>query len=101
MKYLRQIKKFWKVPDIDLFASLNNAKCEKYISWQRDTNSIAIDAFTVSWKRYFFFAFPPFSVILRVIQKIMIDKAEDILDNNYLEFIGLKFQKSSLQIFFS
>ena len=35
-------------PDIDLFASSTNAKCEKFVSWHRDPKSVAIDAFTLS-----------------------------------------------------
>ena len=53
MKYFRQIETYWKEPDIELFAYLNNAKCEKYVSWQGDPNAIAMDAFIVS-RKYFF-----------------------------------------------
>ena len=77
MKYFRQIEKYWKEPDIDLFAYLNNDKSEKYVSSQGDPNAIAIDAFIVS--RKFFLAFPPFSMILPAIQKIIFEKAEGIL----------------------
>ena len=77
MKYFRQIEKYWKEPDIDLFAYLNNAKSEKYVSWKGDINAIALDAFMVS--RKFFLAFPLFSMILPVIQKIIFEKAEGIL----------------------
>lgn len=38
-----------------------------------------MDAFTLSWENINFYAFPPFSVILRVLQKILRDKAEGIL----------------------
>ena len=66
-------------PDIDLFASDANAKCDKFVSWHRDPNSIAINAFTLSWSNISFYAFPPFSMILRVLQKIVTDKAEGIV----------------------
>lgn len=66
-------------PDIDLFASRNNTKCKKFISWLRDPESYAIDAFTVKWEKYFFYAFPPFVLILKVLRKIMSDKARGIL----------------------
>ncbi|XP_043482415.1 uncharacterized protein LOC122511321 [Leptopilina heterotoma] len=61
---------------IDLFASTANKKCKKFISWKQDPNSYAIDAFTVNWNGFKFYAFPPFSVILRTLQKIITDKAE-------------------------
>ena len=38
-----------------------------------------MDAFTVDWKNIEFYAFPPFSCIPRVIQKIWNDKATGIL----------------------
>jgi len=34
--------------DVDLFASLLNAKCDLYVSWIPDPSSFAVDAFTVS-----------------------------------------------------
>lgn len=66
-------------PDIDLFASKDNNKCQTYVSWRRDPNAVAVDAFTIFWGNLFFYAFPPFSLILRVLQKIVNDKAEGIL----------------------
>ena len=56
-------------PEIDLFASRINKKCEKYVSWIRNPGSAAVDALTLPWTPYFFYAFPPFTVILRVLQK--------------------------------
>lgn len=66
-------------PTIDLFASKCNAKCKRYISWFNDPDSIAIDAFTVSWSDEFIYAFPPFSMILRTLRKIQDDKAKGII----------------------
>lgn len=57
-------------PVIDLFASRANAKCDQYISWRKDPDAMDIDAFTLRWKKWFFYAFPPFSVILKMLQKI-------------------------------
>lgn len=66
-------------PNIDLFASYQNTKCEKFISWQPDPESMCVDAFTVNWKAYYFYAFPPFSLIGRVLEKIVLEKASGIL----------------------
>lgn len=66
-------------PDIDLFASRVNTKCKEYVSWKRDPNARAINAFTVDWSRTFFYAFPPFAIISRVIKKIDSEKARGIL----------------------
>lgn len=66
-------------PDIDLFADRNNTKCENFVSWGRDPEAVGVDAFTISWRTYYFYAFPPFALILRVLQKIINDKTEGIL----------------------
>lgn len=65
--------------DVDLFASKANAKCKRYCSWKRDPDSSAVDAFTIPWNNFYFYAFPPFSIILRVLHKIRNDKAEGTL----------------------
>ncbi|OXU18777.1 hypothetical protein TSAR_005754 [Trichomalopsis sarcophagae] len=72
------ISEFGK-PEIDLFASRSNAKCEKYVSWRRDPESVAIDAFTISWEGYYFYAFPPCSLILKVLRKIKNESARGIM----------------------
>lgn len=66
-------------PEIDLFASRTNTKCKTYVSWHPDPNATCVDAFTISWENYNFYAFPPFPLILKCLQKIVQDKAEGIL----------------------
>lgn len=66
-------------PTIDLFASRINKKCTKYISWHKDPDAYAIDSFTVPWLDMFFYAFPPFSVILKALRKIISEKARGIM----------------------
>lgn len=74
-----KILKFFGYPDIDLFASRTNAKCRCYISWKQDPEAMAVDAFTVSWREYYFYAFPPFSMLLKCFRKIMDDEATGIV----------------------
>lgn len=74
-----QIQEKLGIPQVDLFASKNNWKCEKYVSWLKDPDAFACDAFTLYWKNIHFYAFPPFAIVLRVLQKILTDKAEGIL----------------------
>lgn len=64
---------------IDLFTSNSNKKCSKFVSWKRDPESFATDAFTIHWGHYHFYAFPPFSLILRTLEKIIQDKAEGVV----------------------
>ena len=66
-------------PDIDLFAFWINNQVQKYISWKQDPGSIAIDAFSISWSKSDFYAFPPFSIIGSVIRKIIHDGATGII----------------------
>ena len=63
-------------PEVDIFASEQNKKCQKYFSWLPDPQALGIDAFTVSWEHI---SFPPFILIRKAIEKIIYDKAEGIL----------------------
>lgn len=67
------------VPILDLFASRINFKCKKYCSWERDADAIAINAFTISWRDDFWYAFPPFSLINRILKKIKEEGSTGIL----------------------
>lgn len=84
-EYELNIKIFQKIihkfghPDIDLFATRLNKKCPRFISWFPDPESFSIDAFTVNWSKYYFYAFPPFSIITKVLEKIIQDRALGIL----------------------
>lgn len=53
-----------------MFAARNNTKINKFYSWKRDPEAWAIDAFILDWKNLKFYAFPSFSTILKVLQKI-------------------------------
>ena len=70
--------KFGK-PDIDLFASRLNHQVPTYVSWEPDPGAMAMDAFSLDWGKWFFYAFPPFCLISRVLRKIQLDAAKGIL----------------------
>lgn len=74
-----QIVSKFGLPNIDLFASRVNKKCERYVSWSRDPDAYANNAFTLNWKNMYFYAFPPFGIILKVMRKIISDEAEGIV----------------------
>ena len=63
------------LPDIDLFASRLNAKLDQFVSWHPEPGALAIDAFSISWSNQKFYAFPPFSLLTRVLEKILNDVA--------------------------
>ena len=65
--------------DRDLFATRKNCKLEKYVSYVPDKRSCAVNEFSISWKQYTNYAFPPLSIIRQVIQKLCEHLAEMIL----------------------
>lgn len=73
-----QINKLWPVK-LDLFASAWNSQLDSFISWKPQPDASAVDAFSVSWKNRFAYAFPPFSMIARCLNKIMREKSEIVL----------------------
>ena len=67
------------LPEIDLFASRLNAQLDRYVSWLPDPHAESVDAFTLDWSKFDFYAFPPFCLIPHCLQKIKADKAEGLL----------------------
>ena len=63
-------------PKIDLFASRINCQLKRYVSWLPDPDALYTDAFTIAWDKDYNYAFPPFSLIGRVLRKICDEKAE-------------------------
>ena len=66
-------------PDIDLFASRLNAQVETYVSWRPQPMAKFVDTFSIEWSQFSFYAFPPFCLITRCVQKIIHDQASGIL----------------------
>ena len=77
--YEEGIRRMSVKPNIDLFASRLNYRLKPYVSYKPDPGAVAVDAFTVQWSQYVFYAFPPFSVIMRTLQKIQQDQATGLL----------------------
>jgi hypothetical protein len=75
----RQINKSLGAPDVDLFASRLNNQLPRYVSWLPDPGEMAVDAFSIDWSNWFFYAFPPFCLIGKCLQKIKQDLAHGIL----------------------
>ena len=65
-------------PCMDLFASRVNKQCDSYVSYRPDPEAVAINAFYIPWNDYFY-AFPPFSVILRVLSKVKREGIEGLV----------------------
>ena len=77
--YDEGISKLSVKPDIDLFAYRLNYRLKPYMSYKPDPGALAVDASTVHWSQYVFYAFPPFSVIMRVLQKIQQDQTTGLV----------------------
>lgn len=69
-KIFNKISTLWGPFDIDLFASRLNKRLPKYVAWKHYPNAEFIDAFSVDLNKFYYYAFPPFRVINRVLQKI-------------------------------
>ena len=65
-------------PDIDLFASRINHQLPRYVSYRPDPEAFAINAFSLDWSNLDFYAFPPFSVIPTVLNKLVTEGAQGI-----------------------
>lgn len=57
-----KLREFFGTPDIDTFSSRLNFQIERYVSWVP-----VPQAFTLTWKEYFSYMFPPLSVIPQVL----------------------------------
>ena len=66
-------------PEIDLFASRLNHVVPKFVSYKPEPGVWATDAFSLNWHSLQFYAFPPFSIIGKVLEKIKQDEARGIL----------------------
>ena len=64
------------VPDIDLFSSRLNKQLDVFVSWFPEPGALHCDAFSFSWHNYRPYIFPPFSLVGKVINKIIEDKVE-------------------------
>ena len=66
-------------PNVDRFASRLHFQLKPYVAYKPDPEAYAMNAFHISWKGYTLCAFPPFSVIQQVLQKISEEEATGLL----------------------
>ncbi|KAG8536531.1 hypothetical protein GDO81_026159 [Engystomops pustulosus] len=69
----------WGFPSIDLFASKKNTQIEVFFSISPKDNPLGLDALSQSWKTNLAYAFPPFPLISRTLQKIQSSQTTVIL----------------------
>ena len=73
------INEMWGPFQIAFFASRLNFKIANYLSWKPDPGAQYTNAFLMIWEKYYFYAFPPFSVIATCLQKIEQDQAMGVI----------------------
>ena len=78
-RVLERLWQEWGRPHVDLFATQHTARLPVYISPVRDPNAFARNAFALSWHRMSAYAYPPTSLIPRVLAKYKIDLPRLIL----------------------
>ena len=74
----RKLTQQFSIPQVDLFASRLNHQVGTFVSWKPKPQAWAVDAFSLNWKDIVY-AFPPFSVLGRVLSKIKMEQASGIL----------------------
>ena len=73
------LEHLWLKPEIDIFATNINTQFGKYAAFRPDLGAMYIDTFCIAWSDFKFSAFPPISVIPRILLKLKQDSAEDII----------------------
>ena len=73
--FMRLCKQFF-VPDIDLFSSRLNKQTDVFVTWFPEPGSYHSNAFTMSWHDFEPYIFPPFSLIGKVVNKIVEDEVD-------------------------
>lgn len=62
--------RLWSYPTVDLFATRLNFRLPNFVSPFRDPMAIATDAFLYNWDHQDLYAFPPFPLIRKVLNKL-------------------------------
>jgi len=64
---------------VDLFATRLNHQLDNYISWRPGPGAIGTDALQVNWRDLEGYAFPPFALIGRCLQKVRVEQSTIVL----------------------
>ena len=74
-------------PDPDLFAPRINRQLKRYVSWHPESEAMTVNAFSFTWNNNFFYMFPPFGRVGRVLAKVNRDKTEAVIDTRLVNSI--------------
>ena len=70
----KNIIKTFGTPDLDLLVSRINKQLAKCVSWHPDPEAWATDVCSLVWKQIYFYKFPPFSLVGKVLSKAFKEK---------------------------
>ena len=71
--------KRWGPLDVDLFATRHNTQLKSFFSYHPDPAALASDALVQSWGDLNCYAFPPFVLLGRVLQKIRQERVKKVI----------------------
>jgi hypothetical protein len=74
-----KLSRIWPTPTIDLFASFQNTKLNRFCALRYHPLAESTDALEMCWRNLYAYAFPPFPILARVLQKVREDQASLIL----------------------
>ena len=63
----------WDTPNLDLFATRLNNRLPVFVSPMADPLAVDVDAMSMSWRGMYAYAFPPFVMLGRVLEKVLKD----------------------------
>ena len=63
----------WDTPNLDLFATRLNNRLPVFVSPMADPLAVDVYAMSMSWKGMYAYAFPPFVMLGRVLEKVLKD----------------------------
>lgn len=75
----KTVSAFWSKLSIGLSASRLNVQLRPCVSWKPDPQAFAIYALSISWTEHSFYAFPPFVLTNRVLQKTEQDQSHGVI----------------------
>ena len=69
----------WGRPTLELFANKMNHLLPRYVSPCVDVDAFAVDALVCEWPAEVLYAFPPFTILDRVLLKILVERPQRLL----------------------
>ena len=74
----RSLNSIWKM-EVDLFASFWNRQLEVFVSWKIQPQALSTNAFALNWSDLKGYAFPPFALVGKCLEKIRREEADLVL----------------------